>query len=446
MPIDGVLAAGRAWVAPLALDTVADPIARRAALDYREADAAATALMPDKRALARLFDPPAMMRAAALCHCSRSGSLLLASYFDGHPDVVTLPLLCGEHLYRFYDEYAQVSLWEQLLVFPTFAATVNSLEADLFQTVAPADYYAAVRALQECHGERPGAEGGRRRQFFQFVHAAFAVACGRAPANAAPLMLYAQHWRDQSLARRFVEDFPQGKFVHTIRDPITSIDSWFDRTTDLHLAEDGGHPELSAQYLNPAASAILSFLEWDRPHTGFAATSRAVRFEDMHLAPEALMRRLANWLGIEFAPILLQSTWNNRPYVVKSGGVSWCGPNPANARRRSRNFNGADRLLMFALLHENFSRWNYDSPRAMRWLPVRLATIALLWVVPTSLEQRNARLVWQRQAVPAWRLGRRRFACGAAPFLVLRRLRMMTGVAVEFMARLAGRRRVLEPL
>jgi hypothetical protein len=259
-------------------------------------------------------------------------------------------------------------------------------------------------------------------------------------------MLYAQHWRDQALARRFVQDFPQGKFVHTIRDPITSIDSWFERQTSLYLAEDGGHPELSARYLNPAASAILSFLEWDRPHAGLAAASRAVRFEDMHLQPEALMRKLADWLGIDFAPILLQSTWNTRPYVVESGGVAWCGANPANVKRRSRNLSGADRLLTFALLHENFSRWGYHTPLAMRWLPVRLATIASLWVVPTSLELRNAQLILQRQVLPAWRLGRWRFACGAAPFFVARRLRIMAGVALELLGRLSGRRDVLEPL
>ena len=39
----------------------------------------------------RRFDIAGMERAVAICHCGRSGSLLLTSYLDGHEDVILLP-------------------------------------------------------------------------------------------------------------------------------------------------------------------------------------------------------------------------------------------------------------------------------------------------------------------------------------------------------------------
>lgn len=110
---------------------------------------------------------------------------------------------------------------------------------------------------------------------------------------------------------------------------------------------------------------MLGFLIWDRPHRGMESRTRAIRFEDMHLAPEVMMRGLADWIGIPYHPCLLESTWNGAPYVIEIRGVSWCGPNPVNVKHRWKNLNPADRLLIFALLHDNFVAWNYPSPRAM---------------------------------------------------------------------------------
>ena len=284
-----------------------------------------------------------------------------------------------------------------------------------------------------------------RRRFFQFLHAAFALGTGAVPATPRPLMLYAQHWVDADLAQRFVEDFPDAQFVHTIRDPITAIDSWFDRQTQLYLGEAGGRPE-HAPYLNPAASAVLSFLAWDHPHRGLEARSRAVRFEDMHLAPDALMRRLAAWLKIADDPCLRQSTWLGKPYVVEVGGVPWCGPNPANAARRSRNLTAADRLVLFALLNENFRTWSYPSPRFLRPVWVRLALLAVLCWVPLGLEIKNARLVLERQARPALRERRFAYACGALLFPLRRRARIMAGLALDTLLRVTRRRLPLERL
>ena len=53
-----------------------------------------------------------MTRAATICHWGRSGSVLLASYLDNHPDIITLPNQTSEHLYQFYQDYPGLSVWK----------------------------------------------------------------------------------------------------------------------------------------------------------------------------------------------------------------------------------------------------------------------------------------------------------------------------------------------
>ncbi len=429
-----------------ALADAADPCLSAAQRTYHDASAATRVLIEDKRALLRQFDPAGMTRVAALCHYGRSGSLLLGSYFDAHPDVITLPRLASEHLYAFYERYPRLSIWEKLIAFPTFAARANTEEGDLFQVLDRAAYYAAVQALHAALGTHDRAWLDSSQCFFQLMHVAYALGTGRPPTNPQPLMLYAQHWPNEVLAAKLLADFPTARFVHAVRDPITAVDSWFDRQIELYLKSMDGHPELAASYLNPAAACLLTIIDWSHPQRGLAAISRAIRFEDMHLDPDGLMRQLEQWLGIAAKPGALSSTWNGQPYVVQAGGKSWVGPNPANTRRRWRNLNVFDRALLFALLHENFIAWKYPSPWLMRIWPLRLLVVVLLGWLPMKLEAANAGLVYRLQMKPAWKRGRYGFALRAPLFILGRRLRIGLGVAREAALRLLGRRRVLQLL
>jgi len=432
---------------PIGFGESLDDVLQRAYRGYVGHDAL-RALVADKLELLRRFDVPAMQAAVALCFWGRSGSYLLASYLDAHEDVLMLPMIAGEGIYPFFDEYPSLSVWEKLIAYPAYSER-NGSEAMFFKgdyAIAAADYYASVDALFETYGDRPTAWLDERRRFFQFLHVAYALALGRRPATSRPLMIYAQHWVSDELAARFVEDFPAGRFIHTIRDPISSFDSWFDRNLDMQKYGAGPRLELASRYLSPAVETVKHLLTWDRAHREMAARTRAIRFEDMHVAQEATMRQLADWLGIGYRPSLLQSTWNGTPYVVEIRGVPSCGPNPANALRRSKNLNPADRLLVFALLHDNFIAWNYPIPEALRRRWVRLCAIALVWLVPMRMELATARLVLRRQALPALRSGRVGFAVGAPLFLLTRRLRMMLLIATQARRRLSGNRPILKVL
>jgi hypothetical protein len=405
-----------------------------------ERDASA-ALVAQKLELLSHYDVAGMERAVSICFWSRSGSYLLASYLDSHDHVVLLPTSRSDFIYAFLAEFANLSVWEKLVAYPAYTQAKFARTGDFFHgdfPIGAADYYAALRGLYALYGERPAEWLNARMRFVQFLYVAYAVAAGRRPGTPRPLIVYGQHYTDEELARAFVADFRDGRFIHTIRDPISAIDSWFDRKMV------GEYPP--GQYPSPAVETMRDLLTWDRPHRGMEARTRAIRFEDLHLAPEATMRRLADWLGIPYNPCLIESTYNGAPFVFESGGVTMLGANPANARRRSRNQNAADRWLMFALLHENFRAWGYDCPRVLRYAWLRLCVIAGLLLIPMKMEIITAHMLVTQQALPALRTGRIRHGLGAFVFFLERRLRMMLLIASEARARLTGKKRLLQPL
>jgi hypothetical protein len=180
-------------------------------------------LLASKTEDIRHFDVTGTQRAVAICGLGRSGQLLLASYLYGHDDVITFPTLRADRIYQFFERYRSLSLHDKLIVYPVFAKL--DFFSDFFQgdfPIAAADYYAAVTALFEVYGDWPSEFLESRRAFFQFLHVVYCVALGRRPASTHPLIVYSQHAWNVKLARRFVEDFPQARFIHTVRDPITN--------------------------------------------------------------------------------------------------------------------------------------------------------------------------------------------------------------------------------
>jgi hypothetical protein len=433
------------WI-PIGFDNSPDEILQMAACQYREHQDAARALVPAKLAVLRDYDAPGMDRAATICHWGRSGSVLLASYFDGHEDIITLPNQTSEYAYPFCGEYQSLSLWEKLVAYPAYSQARKGNAGDFFRknnpdgdfAVDPAHYFASVQALFVIYGDGPATDLAARRRFFQFLHVAYAGALDRPAVNPRPLMIYSQHWINNKLAHALIEDFPDARFLHTVRDPISAFDSWLERHFIWQFRDN---PDLAAGYRYPAFDAVRDLLSWDAGHGGLRARTRAIRFEDMHLTPEQTMRRLAEWLGVPYRPCMLESTLNGRPYVVEAGGRRWVGANPNNALRRSTSLNTLDRLMVFAVLHRNFAEWNYPYPRFLRHRSTRALLVLIGTLVPTKMEWVNIKNIVRLQAATALR--KRRFATAlfAPCALVLYRLRMIQLFTSAVAARSLGKTR-----
>jgi len=388
---------------------------------------AAEDLVAVKIAAVRHFQPTQMHRAVAICTCGSSGSLLLASYLEGHSDVIGLPMLLGQALYPFFDHYKSLSMREKLLTYPFLKQSNSDDFDDSFRHapagITPIHYLAAVDALMRVYPDLPDTYQEQRRAFFVFVHIAYCVALGLTPGTAAPLIVHGQHIWDDELARQFVEDFREAQFIHTVRDPISNSGRLLARHPDNLLG----------------AALVLSHLSYaDRPHTGMDARTGTIRFEDLHLNLEELMRAVATWLGLSFEPSLLESTFYGVPFVASRGATSWSGPRPEQAVRDDTNVSFTDRGILYAVLYEDFACWNYPCPKLFAHAPVRVITCLLLLLIPFRIEITVAKSLFR--SLPKHSIG---FALNGFARLVAARAAIVIMFAADLIRRLMGRKRVL---
>jgi len=344
------------------------------------------------------YDVLAMDRVAAIMAWGRSGSVLLASYLDGHEDVIMLPELCGWRLHAFTERYPSLPLTDKLLAYPAFASKLAPFFEGNF-AISPRQYFAAVQAIAASSDRWPREFLESRRAFIVFAHIAYTLALGRRPTSSRPLIVYAQHDADRVAARHLVEDFPQAKFIHTVRDPISSCDRSFHQLLDT-VAE-------RHTYLAYSVLEFLTDSQRDRPQPGMELRTRAIRFEDLHCDIAGTMSNVADWLGIPYRATLLDSTFNGIPYLVTRDGVTWSGPRPQQAQRQASHLWPKDRALLFVLFYENFVQWHYPCPRILKHLLVRCLLLTSL-VLPMKMEIVAAKQIWKRSVLPSLR--RRNFA------------------------------------
>ncbi len=374
----------------------------------------------------RHYDVLGMERVVAIGFWGRSGSVLMASHLDGHDDVLMLPGPLSDGIHKFYGSSASLPLRQKLLAFPTMQKLYDitsegaGVGGSYFNgpfAISQDQYYAAVQAIVEVSGQWSPEFLSSRRALFLFIHIAYNLALGRRPANSRPLIVCALHWYDNARALEFVEDFPQTQFIHTIRDPITSFDRFFDWLFDAELLRPiepiADQHATVARVLHPsrpisdvaAWRVVRAHIVADQPYSGMASRTRAIRFEDLHSDPARIMRDLAAWLGISFQASLLESTFNRTPYVVTRDGKTWSGARKEQPRRSSRNLSQKDRALVYSVFYENFRAWNYPCPSIFGRAPVRLLVLFLLPLWPMKMELIVTRAVFKRRVFPALRQG-----------------------------------------
>jgi hypothetical protein len=366
------------------------------------ADSPALRKLPD----IRYFDLAGMQRVASIVAWGSSGSLLLASFLDGHDDVIMLPAYTGCALYGFFDNYRSLSLRDKLLAYPFLDEGHFNFFFHGEHSVSGAEYLAAVDAACELYRDSPPEFLESRHVFFRLLHVVHCVALGRLPAGPCPLIVFQQHAPNEAQARYLVEDFADVRFIHTVRDPLTNCSRLFEQSFKVAGARAAGN-------------VIMVLTTQDAPHLNTESRTLAVRFEDMHLQAGETMRTVVEWLGLPYRPSLLESTWSGRPWTVTRGTTTWSGAEPAQAVRDCRNVSFTDRCLLSAVLYEDFAAWNYPCSRIFRRAPVRLLTGLLLLLIPMRME-----LILMRRALSSRNLrqmtkGLVRFCIGRAQIMML---------------------------
>ncbi len=124
---------------------------------------------------------------------------------------------------------------------------------------------------------------------------------------------------------RFGADYPDGALITIVRDPR----SWYASSKVVHY-----------QKAREIEAAVREWLDWARSLDDLLehapVPTLGLVFDDLVLEPEPTMRRVAEFVGIEFDPILLTPSYAGRPVLPNSSfAVSSYGINPEMAQRKA---------------------------------------------------------------------------------------------------------------
>ena len=325
------------------------------------------------------------LQPVSLVTTGRTGSDLLQSLLDSHPEVLT-----SNGILRFYVDFAPVSLCLSSESFEVsdvidefvghFIHRFNSrydyverkdkLGANRSQTLVIDTEKFRGHAAQLLQGQKPS-----HRNILLAIYGAYNLCLDHDLMEARVLFHHAHHLDELDL---FLEDFPSASVLVTTRDPratfVSGIENWrkFSRHHD------------NQQHLSAYISRIL---EDSEPCATRAIRYAAVRLED--LMREDAMKAIARWMGISYQPSMLESTW---------GGLHWYGDRLSSDSLKpvgwtlDRTHNNweqrlgpGDRYVLNYLMYHRLRRYGYPV-RVVHWWDALI--VPVLICLPLSYERR----------------------------------------------------------
>jgi hypothetical protein len=279
----------------------------------------------------------------AVQNCGPSGTTLLQSLLDGHPQILSLPGLHGQQLLVHWGYYAgsnriynKTDIYTQFMRDFSYFYDPGKMNngLGLMDMGIRHDEKACVDKNlfeQYLQAEWEGLDNISRKQFIVSVYRAYSKALGRS-INEEGYLLYPIHSLNKKYALWLIEDFSEVRFLHIIREPVQSIGS-----LAKHINKN---PDWNKYYLLSCVTAqmlgdyTIHAGDWNahgmRPYVQDSDNgliqSRAVRLEDIHRDTKTTLSKVCDWLNISWNDILLQSTfdsklWHNRPESIRQSGV-----------------------------------------------------------------------------------------------------------------------------
>lgn len=256
------------------------------------------------------------------CH-GRSGSMLMQTLFDSHPQVISFPSSHLRYDYRGKDGADWALTARRFMAanpalfnteFSYFGAVWSATTALLGPDGADharVDGEAFVAAFARLAAEAAGAAEIDRRRFFCLLHLALAESLGFDPFKIKYILFHQHSYHDRDLGQ-LLADFPHAYMIATIRDPREGNLSWLKVLDRRRRTRHNFCAFIGAVLENRRAFSRLAAwrARFDPDHV------RMVDLNRLHIQQDQAMRALADWLGVEFCPSLRHST------VV---GLTWWG-------------------------------------------------------------------------------------------------------------------------
>jgi tetratricopeptide (TPR) repeat protein len=253
----------------------------------------------------------------ALTHFGRSGTGLLHSLIDGHPEVSTLPSI-------YFSEYFDHSTWKKITAggWHEMADRFVSIYEVLFDATSTVPIETKSKKLIYNIGQKEGtANVGENRNevlrvdkklfraelkrlmdfydevdafvFFKLAHAAF----NKAISDLRPksLIFYHIHNPDTYAQLNFVRLAPAANWVMMVREPIQSCESWLRKPF-----KENDYPKI--------ANTIFGMLFEIDNIIYHKQNSIGVRLEDLKENPSKTIPTLCKWMGIKETESLYEMT------------------------------------------------------------------------------------------------------------------------------------------
>ena len=263
-------------------------------------------------------NPPQLPdKLVALLHFGRSGTGLLHSLIDGHPEISTLPSIYLRGFFnagiwrkiaadgrrglpeRFADEFAVLFDARSPKPVPGMLGedTSNMGRKEGMTTLGEGrDESLSLdrdKFCAEAHGLMKYHEKIDPRVFLSIVHAAFEKTLGTETEK--HTVFYHIHNPDEFAKLNFLRYAPDARLVMMVREPIQSCESWI------------RVPFKENDYNNVSIRIIAMLFGIDQ--IAFRTLdSVGVRLEDLKKHPKATMRGLCAWLGVDETPSLYETT------------------------------------------------------------------------------------------------------------------------------------------
>ena len=305
----------------------------------------------------------------ALLSYGHSGSGLLHSLIDGHPEITTLPsfYLCwyfNKGVWdkisaegwrkipeRFADKFAVLFDARTPSIVDKHEMTSVGENRDQFLSLDREEFCAAALNLME------RMENINPMSFLMVVHAAFEEVIGAHGGSDLNkrLCFYHIHDPDDYAKANFLRYAPDTQLLVTVREPLQNCESW--------LRNSHNKKDYAESVLN-----ILALLFGIDQVPFRMRDSVGVRLEDLKTRPEATMKALCSWLKVENSTTLYEMTAQGEKYwgAPTDPGFNARQANPfdqtAIKRPVGEILGETDQFVLGTLLYPFSVRFNYREP------------------------------------------------------------------------------------
>jgi tetratricopeptide (TPR) repeat protein len=308
----------------------------------------------------------------ALIHFGRSGTGLLHSLIDNHPEISTLPSI-------YFSEYYNADIWRGLIAQGWNKLPENFIKkfAVLFDARSSVPIPSIDKLIANLGKQEGMANVGVNRDevltvdqnifcvelqklmtdylsltpqtFFTLAHNAYEKALGNRLNK--QTIFYHIHNPSTYAKLNFLRYNPEARLLMMVREPVQSCESWVKKEIK----------KPSGQVHNPIVAMLF-----DIDQIAFRRQdSIGVRLEDLKARPEATMAALCDWMGIQESPTLYEMTAQGKKWWGDPSSPDYTPKgmspfdNSAITRKMGSVFSKQDQFILRTLFYPFSVRFGY---------------------------------------------------------------------------------------